>query len=95
MRTIVRLALVAAVAVLAFPGGALAAVKAGQPFPSNLYTVRDHKQATDLRVNLPKPDCAARPTDCADIDVLNGLDGFNIQPRISIPFSGAIDLSTV
>src|SRR5262249_57721582 len=43
----------------------------------------------------PKPDCTARPSDCADIDVLNALDGFNIQPRISIPFSAAIDLSTV
>jgi hypothetical protein len=95
LRTAVVSAQVALVAILAFPGGALAAVKAGQPFPANLYTVRDHSQATDLRVNLPKPDCAARPSDCADIDVLNQLDGFNIQPRISIPFSGAIDLSTV
>jgi Bacterial Ig-like domain len=70
-------------------------VKVGQPFPTNLYTVRDHTQATGLRVNLPKPDCAVRPSDCADIDILNKLDGFNIQPRISIPFSGPIDVSTV
>jgi hypothetical protein len=46
-------------------------------------------------VDLPKPDCAVRPSDCADIDVLNTLDGFNIQPRISIPFSGPIDVTTV
>jgi hypothetical protein len=38
-------------------------------------------------VNLPKPDCAARPSDCADIDVLNTLDGFNLQPRVSVSFS--------
>jgi hypothetical protein len=38
---------------------------------------------------------AVRPSDCADIDVRNELDGFNIQPRISIPFSGPIDISTV
>ena len=48
----------------------------------------------DGKIGL-KPDCAARPSDCADVDVLNRLDGFNIQPRISIPFSAPIDLSTV
>ena len=31
--------------------------------------------------NLPKPELRRRPSDCADIDVLNTLDGFNIQPR--------------
>src|SRR6266540_4308901 len=30
-----------------------------------------------------------------DVPLLNQLDGFNIQPRISIPFDGAIDPSTV
>ncbi len=94
MRTAVRGCLVL-LALLAFPASALAATTAGQPFPSNLYSVDDATQATGLRVNLPKPDCAARPTDCAEVDVLNTLDGFNIQPRISVPFSGPIDLSTV
>jgi hypothetical protein len=82
-------------AALAAPAGALAATKAGQPFPTNLYTVRDATQITGLRVDLPKPDCAIQPSDCADIDVLDTLDGFNIQPRISIPFSAPIDVSTV
>ena len=54
-------------------------------------TVADASQLTGVRVDLPKPDCAVRPSDCADIDVLNTLDGFNLQPRISIPFTGAID----
>ncbi len=65
------------------------------PFPSNHWTTVDKTQLTNLRVNLPKPDCAVRPSDCADIDVLNTLDGFNLQPRISIPFSGAIDPTSV
>jgi Bacterial Ig-like domain len=89
-----RVALVA-LAALALPGLALAGTSVGQPFPSNLYTTPDATQLTGLRVDLPKPDCAARPSDCADIDVLNTLDGFNVQPRISVPFSGPIDLSTV
>jgi hypothetical protein len=92
---IFRAALLAVAALLVLPGVATAAVKAGQLFPTNLLTVPDSTQVTGLRVDLPKPDCGARPTDCADVDVLNQLDGFNIQPRISIPLSGEINLSTV
>jgi hypothetical protein len=67
----------------------------GGLFPSNRLTVFDGAQATFRRVNLPKPDCTLRPSDCADIDVLNQLDGFSTQPRITVPFSGDIDLATV
>ena len=95
MRLSTRAALTGAAFALLFPGGALAATSAGQPFPSDLYTQRDTTQITHLRVDLPKPDCTTHPSDCADIAVLDTLDGFNIQPRISIPFSGPIDLSTV
>jgi len=70
-------------------------VPAGGPFPSDLFTVVDASQKTGRRVNLPKPDCAARPSDCADIDVLNTLDGFNLQPRLSIPFDGPVDPRSV
>jgi len=67
----------------------------GGPFPSDAFTVADPSQNTGVRVSLPKPGCAARPSDCADIDVLNTLDGFNTQPRISIPFNGPIDPTSV
>jgi len=67
----------------------------GAPFPSDLFTVPDVTQITGLRVNLPKPDCSFRPTDCEDIDVLNALDGFNLQPRLSIPFTGPLDVASV
>ena len=67
----------------------------GGPFPSDRYTVADSTQLTGVRVDLPKPNCVVRPSDCADIDVLNTLDGFNIQPRLSIPFTGAIDVASV
>src|SRR6266581_4369975 len=93
MRSFIPAALLALA--LVFPADALAATEAGQPFPTNLYTVHDGTQITGLRVDLPKLDCASHPSDCADIDVLDTLDGFNIQPRISIPFSAPIDLSTV
>lgn len=67
----------------------------GAPFPSDRYTVADSTQLTGERVDLPKPNCTVRPSDCADIDVLNTLDGFNVQPRLSIPFTGAIDVTSV
>jgi hypothetical protein len=94
LRTVIAATLLAAFAFV-FPVAAFGATSAGQPFPSNRFTVPDSSQITGLRVDLPKPDCTTHPSDCADIDVLDTLDGFNIQPRISIPFSGPIDLSTV
>ena len=65
------------------------------PFPSDRFTRFDFSQNTFRRVRLPKPDCNAQPSDCADIDVLNTLDGFNVQPRITVPFTGAIDVNSV
>src|SRR5215212_3135172 len=67
----------------------------GGPFPSDRFSVADPSQNTGLRVNLPKPDCDTRPSDCEDLDVINTLDGFNLQPRLSIPFDGPIDAATV
>lgn len=65
------------------------------PFPSNLFAVPDPSHNTGLRVNLPKPDCAVRVSDCRNIDVINTLDGFNLQTRLSIPFTGPIDVNSV
>jgi hypothetical protein len=65
------------------------------PFPSDRFTVADAAQYTRLRVALPRPDCAVRVSDCADISLINTLDGFNTQPRIAIPFTGDIDPSTL
>ncbi len=65
------------------------------PFPSDWFTVPDPAQNTGRRVNLPQPSCVERPSDCNDLDVINELDGFNLQPRLSIPFDGPIDLGTV
>ena len=47
------------------------------------------------RLNYPYPDCTLRPSDCEDLDVVNTLDGWGLQTRLSVPFSGAIDVSTV
>ena len=95
MAPAIRLAAAAAAAALVLPGSALAATTVGQLFPTNLDTVPDATQLTGLHVQLPEPNCTTHPSDCADVAELDQLDGFNIQPRLTIPFSGPIDLATV
>ena len=67
----------------------------GGPFPSDIFTVEDATQNTGLRVNYPLPDCSARPTDCDDLEMVNTLDGWGLQPRISIPFTSEVDPTTL
>jgi hypothetical protein len=72
----------------------LAAV-ATSPFPTDRFTVADATQNTGQRVNLPLPNQATNPSDYQDTLVLNTLDGFNLQPRLSIPFDGPINVNSV
>lgn len=65
------------------------------PYPSDQFTVADPNQRTGRRVNLPLPDCSVQVSDCQDVEILNQLDGFNVQPRVSVPFDGAIDVASV
>ncbi len=95
MTSTIRFAVAAVAAALALPGSALAATSVGQLFPTNLDTVPDATQVTGVHVQLPQPSCTTSPSDCADVAELDQLDGFNVQPRLTIPFSGPIDLSTV
>jgi hypothetical protein len=67
----------------------------GGPFPADIFTVEDATQNTGLRVNYPLPGCPVRPTDCDDLKIVNTLDGWGLQPRISIPFSGDVDPTTL
>jgi len=64
-------------------------------FPTDIFTVADGAQRTGLRMNLPLPDCGARPSDCGDLALINELDGFNLQPRVTVPFDGDIDPMSV
>jgi len=64
-------------------------------FPTDIFTAADDTQKTGLRIKLPLPDCRVRVSDCRDLALINILDGFNLQPRVTIPFDGDIDPSTV
>ncbi|MCW2606635.1 MAG: hypothetical protein JWO60_1328, partial [Frankiales bacterium] len=65
-----------------------------RPFPDDVFTVPDAAQATGLRVALPADGCEADGT-CADLAVLNTLDGFDVRPRVALPFSGPVDLGSI
>jgi hypothetical protein len=88
---------------LGVPAQVLAAVRAlfdlstpaTSPFPSDWFTAHDASHNTRRRVNLPVPDCAVRQSDCEDLAVINTLDGFSADPRLSIAFDGPIDVTTV
>jgi hypothetical protein len=55
------------------------------PFPSDAFAKTDPSQKTGERVNVPSGQLAP---------LLNQLDGFSINPRITICFSGPIDAAT-
>jgi hypothetical protein len=65
------------------------------PFPADSFTVPDAAQITGKRMDMPLPDCNSLPALCAQFTEINELDGFNVQPRITISFSGPIDTSTL
>ena len=72
-----------------FAGFDLGAPETG--LPSDIFTVADSTQNTGRRSHYPYPDCTVRPSDCDDLEVVNTLDGWGLQTRVSVPFSGDID----
>lgn len=87
----------ACVAALLAPGLAAAARRAPTPgiFPSNRLTVRDHAQLTGRRIDIRPTNCRRRPSDCEDVRLLDQLDGFDLDPRVTIRFGRSIDLRRV
>ncbi len=65
------------------------------PFPADALTVADLAQKTGLRMNMPQPDCLAEPSTCEEIGRVNQLDGFGIEPRLRVRFSGPINPDTL
>ena len=89
------LALTAALSVTATP--ALADPQKPEPlsvFPSDSLTVPDPAQITGRRVDLHNADCGA-PISCGLVAELDELDGFDLDPRIAVQFSGPVDPAEV
>jgi len=83
----------------AAPGGVTllaGATPRTRPFPDNRFTVPDAAQATGRRIALPTAGCgAAGRSLCDDLALINRLDGFDLQPRVTLPFSGPVDLLSI
>ena len=63
--------------------------------PNDGFSVADASQATGRRMNFPLPNCTQNPSVCDEIRLINQLDGWDIDPRVSIGFNSAIDLGRV
>lgn len=90
-----------AVSAAAPADGPPAALQAGstpetRPFPDNAFSVADPAQKTGRRIALPTAGCPAiGPSRCNELALINTLDGFDVRPRVTLPFTAAVDLRTI
>lgn len=79
---------------ISLPPTGAAAAEVQALVPSDRQTVPDPRQATGRRVALALPDCAVDPAGCDEIRLVNELDGFSVNPRVAIRFSGPVALDS-
>jgi hypothetical protein len=58
-------------------------------FPTDELTVADPAQLTGRRLALPLPDCEVFVSSCDELRLLNELDGFDLDPRVTVQLSAA------
>ena len=68
---------------------------AASPFPADWLTVPDRAQRTGRRVGNPSASCVPARSLCDDLRLLAELDGFDLDPRLALRFTGAIDVTSV
>ena len=61
---------------------------APSPFPADWFTVPDRTQRTGLRIANPPASCAPPRSVCDDLKLLAELDGFDLEPRLALRFTG-------
>src|SRR3954451_9114968 len=77
-------------------------------FPDDAFTVRDKAQLTGRRVRFRRgldypnvggrvrKNCTSKTYSiCDSFRELNRLDGFDLQPRVTVPFTGGVKLASV
>ena len=79
---------------LAAWGGAEAA-EVRSLFPTDRLTQADPRQLTGLRIRLSLVNCFEAPSTCDEISLLNGLDGWSVNPRLTLAFTAPIELDSI
>jgi hypothetical protein len=83
-----------AIAAGGLPPTGAAAAEVQALVPSDRQTVPDPRQSTGRRMALALPDCGVDPAGCDEIRLVNELDGFSVNPRVAIRFSGPVALDS-
>lgn len=66
------------------------------PFPTDYLTAPSTTSVTGKLVRMPTPpDCEATPNACQEAWLLNDFDGFNLQARVRVRFSGKVNAETL
>ena len=64
-------------------------------FPTDRLTQADPAQLTGRRIHLSLVKCREAPSTCDEINLLNGLDGWSVNPRMTLAFTGRIALDSI
>ena len=64
-------------------------------FPSDQLTAADPRQLTGRRIRLSLVNCSQAPSTCDEIGLLNGLDGWSVNPRMTLAFTGRVSLDSI
>src|SRR5262249_55437670 len=66
------------------------------PFPTDFLTAPATNTLTGRRVRMPQPaDCTAQPNQCLEAWLQSDFDGFHLQGRVRVRFSGAVNADTL
>ena len=79
---------------LAAPAATATGATVESLFPSDALTVPDAAQLTGRRISIPTTGCTT-VTVCGLAAGLNQLDGFDLDPRIALRFSGPVSVAAV
>ena len=69
--------------------------ESASPFPADWLTVPDRAQRTGLHVSDRLARCVPGRSVCDSLRLLAELDGFDLDPRVAIRFTGPIDVGSV
>src|SRR5262249_14388902 len=64
-------------------------------FPTDGLTQADPAQLRGRRIHLPLANCREAPSTCDEINLLNTLDGWSVNPRMTLAFTGRIALDSI